>query len=306
MEDSQTLICNDCPRNCNMARSLYTNAVPLKTGFCRKAFQPTVARAALHHWEEPCISGTNGSGAVFFGGCNLQCVFCQNAEISHQDSGIAVTPEILKKIYTDLISQGAHNINLVTPTHYIRAVTESLDTHLSVPVIYNCGGYEKIETIRLLKDKIQIWLPDLKYLDEAVATRYGAASDYPRVATRAIKEMYEQTGPFEMDDRGLLTRGIIIRHLILPGNTENSKRVIDWVETNFSEGQVLFSLMRQYIPHGKAHEYPEIAHPLTTAEYKQVEQYLFSTAIEDGFVQEEESADSRFIPKFDGTGVPAK
>ena len=173
-------------------------------------------------------------------------------------------------------------------------------------MIYNCGGYEEIETIRLLKDKVQIWLPDLKYMDEAAAIRYGAASDYARVATRAIKEMYEQTGPFETDDRGLLTHGVIIRHLILPGNTENSKRVIDWVENNFSEGQVLFSLMRQYIPHGKAHEYPEIAHPLTASEYSQVEQYLFSTTIEDGFVQEEESADSRFIPKFDGTGVPVK
>lgn len=302
MNSSKEKLCSDCPRNCNLPRALeYSPGAA--TGYCRKVFQPTVARAALHMWEEPCISGTNGSGAVFFGGCNLRCVFCQNSEISQEARGKTVTAKILKKIYANLIGQGAHNINLVTPSHYVRAVAASLSDKLPVPVIYNCGAYEKIESLNLLKDKVQIYLPDLKYMNPTLSARYSGAADYPEIATKAILHMYEQTGAYRLDGDGLLQQGVLIRHLILPNAVENSKRVIDWVETHFPEGQVLFSLMRQYVPCGQSAAYPEINRFLTTAEYDEVERYLFDSTVEDGFVQEAGSADSTFIPAFDGTGV---
>ena len=303
MDEMKSDICNDCPRNCNTERSFYADAKSLKTGYRGKAFQPIVARAALHRWEEPCISGTRGSGTVFFGGCNLRCIFCQNDVISQHECGIAVTVTELKNIYHRLITQGAHNINLVTPSHYIRAVEASLDEKIPVPVIYNCGGYEKPETLQRLKGKVQIWLPDLKYISSTLSSRYSNAYDYDKVAKKAILTMYDQVGDYEMNDDGILQKGVIIRHLILPNAIDNSKRIIDWVENHFSEGQVLFSLMRQYIPCGKTVLYPEINRPLTTAEYDEVESYLFNSTIEDGFVQETGCADDTFIPAFDGTGV---
>lgn len=294
-------ICNDCPRHCNVARAeVWGKRMP---GVCHSPLQPVVARAALHQWEEPCISGTCGSGAVFFTGCNLRCCFCQNATISQQGTGVPITPERLRELYLNLIQQGAHNINLVTPTPYKKAILESLAEPLPVPVVYNCGGYETAQTIDDLNGKVQIYLPDLKYLDNQLAKRYSAAENYPEVATQAILHMYDQVGPYEMDDDGILKKGVVIRHLILPGCVENTKAVIDWVRSHFDDGQVLFSLMRQYVPCGRAAEYPEINRPLTDAEYDEAEQYLFDSGIEDGFVQEKGSASDAFIPAFDGTGV---
>lgn len=294
--------CNDCPRRCGVIRPVQAADGPA-AGYCRSPLQPVAARAALHLWEEPCISGTKGSGAVFFTGCNLRCCFCQNAVISSGGTGIPITVERLKEIYNELIDQGAHNINLVTPTPYTQAILASLEQPLSVPVVYNCGGYESLETIDAFDGKIQIYLPDLKYMDSHMAATYSKAADYPQVATAAILHMYDQIGPYEMGDDGILRKGVLIRHLILPGHVDNTKRVIDWVEDHFLPGQVLFSLMRQYIPCGRAAEYPEINRPVSDEEYGEAEEYLFSGPIEDGFVQEKESASQGFIPVFDGRGV---
>ena len=295
-------ICNICPRGCRVPRRESVHGQGA-VGYCRTGMLPIVSRAALHHWEEPCISGTRGAGTVFFAGCNLSCVYCQNYEISELRRGIEISVERLAEIYRELINRGAHNIDLVTPTHFTHAVFQSLREPLPVPVVYNCGGYETTATIDAFKGKVQIYLPDLKYLDPALAKRYSAAEDYPQVATEAILHMYDQVGPYEMDDDGILQKGVVIRHLILPGCLDNTKAVIDWVRDHFADGQVLFSLMRQYVPCGRAADYPEINRRLTDEEYDEAEQYLFDSGIEDGFVQEKDSASEAFIPAFDGTGV---
>ena len=265
------------------------------------------ARAALHHWEEPVISGTKGSGAVFFSGCNLHCVFCQNYGISAKGDGREITPSRLREIYFELIAQGAHNINLVTPTHFAEAVLESLEgPPLPVPVVYNTNGYDLPETLRRFEGKVSIWLPDMKYSDDALGRRYSGVSDYFERASEAIFEMYRQTGPFVLDpETGLLKSGVVIRHLILPGYVENSKNVIRWVKEHFQPGEVMFSLMRQYLPCGavSAEHFPELNRRVSEEEYSEVENFLFESGIEDGFVQEEESAEAEFIPLFDGTGV---
>lgn len=295
--------CADCPRRCGVVRPLkYAPDQPMP-GYCRAPLQPVLARAALHFWEEPCISGSRGSGAVFFSSCNLHCCFCQNASISTKAGGIPVTIERLRAIYGELIDQGAHNINLVTATPYVRAVIESLTQPLPVPVIYNCSGYETTETIDALNGKIQIYMPDLKYMDESLAARYSKAPDYPKTAAEAILHMYSQVGPYELDGDGILRKGVVIRHLILPGCIDNTKAVIDWVRSHFDDGQILFSLMRQYVPSGNAAAYPEINRVLTDEEYGEAERYLFDSGIEDGFVQEKDSASENFIPDFNGEGV---
>lgn len=272
-------------------------------GFCGCPRNPVVARAMLHRWEEPCISGKNGSGAVFFSGCNLRCVFCQNYEISSRVQGKEITVARLREIYGELIAQGAHNINLVTPGHYTEAILASLDQPLPVPVVYNSNGYDSLDSLRKLNGKIQIYLPDLKYADNALAARYSHAPDYFETATAAIDEMFRQTGPYEMDPDGMLIRGVAVRHLILPGQVENSLRVIDHIAHRFKPGDILFSLMRQYVPHGRIEAFPELNRRVSDEEYEQVEQYLFDSPIEDGFVQEEESASEEFIPAFDNSGV---
>lgn len=303
MEPTPTLTkCTLCPHECGVVRP-YREGAAGTYGFCKCAMLPKAARAALHLWEEPCISGTGGSGTVFFSGCTLQCVFCQNSEISAGGKGWEVTPEDLRSIYQDLIDQGAHNVDLVTATQYLPLILESLKEPLSVPVVFNCGGYEKVETLKLLEGKVQIYLPDLKYYSDEAAIRYSRAPHYFDIATKAILEMYRQVGPYEMDEEGILKKGVVIRHLILPGNTEDSHRIIDWVADTFEPGQVLFSLMRQYVPCGRADQYPEINRPLTDEEYQDVEDYLFASSIEDGFVQEAASADTQFIPVWDGTGI---
>lgn len=264
---------------------------------------PTLARAALHRGEEPCISGKNGSGTVFFSGCSLRCVFCQNREISLGRFGKTVPVSRLREIFDELIAQGAHNINLVNPTPFTDAIVEALREPLPVPVVYNTGGYDRVETLRRLEGKVQVFLPDMKYALSDPAARYSGARDYPEVAAAAIREMVRQTGPYRLDESGMLTRGVLIRHLVLPGNLDNSRRVIDWVARTFSKGEVLFSLMSQYTPCGELSAFPEINRPLTPLEGKVIERYLFRSGIEDGYVQERDAAGSDWIPAFDLTGV---
>ena len=259
-----------------------------------------VSRAALHHWEEPPISGTNGSGTVFFSGCTLRCCYCQNGSISAGGFGKAITTERLREIFEELISRGAHNINLVTPTHFLPWILPALEPKLSVPVVYNCGGYESVETLRQLEGKVDIWLPDLKYADGELAGRLSAAPDYFPVATAAIREMFRQTGPCVLED-GLLKRGVVIRHLVLPGQLDNTRRCIDWVAENFRPGEVLFSLMSQYTPQEDAEGV--LRRHVTRSEYRAAVAYMENCGITDGFTQERTAARAEYTPPFDLTGV---
>lgn len=296
-------LCYVCPHRCGVDRPENMADTNGCFGSCGVGLAPIVARAGLHMWEEPIISGTKGSGTVFFSGCNLHCVFCQNYDISHNGFGKEITIARLKEIYHELIAKGAHNINLVTPTHFTEAVLQSLDEPLPVPVVYNTSGFETQDTLRRLKGKVQIYMPDLKYSDDIAAIKYSNAPNYFRTTTEAIKEMYRQVGDYHIGDDGIMTKGVIIRHLIMPGMLDNSKRVIDWVAGTFKPGQVMFSLMHQYVPCGRAADYPEINRKVTDAEYKELENYLMASTIEDGFVQEGDSACEDFIPCFDGSGV---
>jgi len=296
-------LCYVCPHRCGVDRPQSITSTEGCFGSCGVGLVPIVARAGLHMWEEPVISGTRGSGTVFFSGCNLHCVFCQNYDISCKGFGKEITIARLKEIYHELIAKGAHNINLVTPTHFTEAVLQSLDEPLPVPVVYNTSGFETQDTLRRLKGKVQIYLPDLKYSDDIAAIKYSNAPYYFRIATESIKEMYRQVGDYHISDEGIMTKGVIIRHLIMPGMLDNTKRVIDWVASTFKPGQVMFSLMHQYVPCGRANEYPEINRKVTDAEYNALEAYLMQSSIEDGFVQEGDAACEDFIPCFDGTGV---
>lgn len=263
---------------------------------------PVVARAALHFWEEPPISGSRGSGTVFFSGCPLRCVFCQNSLISQEGYGKSVPVERLREIFGELIAQGAHNINLVTPTHFAHALAEALEEPLTVPVVWNTGGYERIETLQTLEGKVQIYLPDLKYLDAERSRRYSAAPDYPQVAVAAIREMVRQTGPCQFDQEGILKRGVIIRHLLLPGGLNEARAVMDWVGETFPRGTVWFSLMSQYVPLGRAREYPEINRRLRPSEIRAAQEYMAALDL-SGYIQEEEAASGEYVPHFDLTGV---
>ena len=292
------MVCSLCPRLCRAERTETAGR-----GHCRMPELPVVARAALHMWEEPPISGTRGSGTVFFSGCSLDCVFCQNDQISHRDFGKGVTVERLREICQALIAQGAHNINFVNPTHYAHVVKALLEDHpLSVPVVWNTGGYDRVKTLRELEGLVDIYLPDLKYLDVEVARRCSAAPDYPQAATAAIREMVRQTGPCRFDENGLLTRGVIIRHLILPGQVNGAKAVMDWVTREFPPGTVLFSLMSQYTPWGDLSSYPQLNRRLRRGEIRAAQDYMVSLGL-DGFTQERTSAREEYTPPFDLTGI---
>lgn len=291
------MICSLCPRRCGALRTETEGR-----GVCGMPAAPVLARAALHQWEEPPISGTRGSGAVFFSGCSLRCAFCQNEQISRDGFGRPVTAERLREICGELIAQGAHNINFVNPTHYAHVIGALLERPLPVPVVWNTGGYERVETLRSLRGKVDIYLPDLKYVDEEPAAKYSNARDYPGTAKEAIMEMVRQTGPCRFDGEGILQRGVIIRHLILPGQVEAAKRVMDWVKGTFAPGEVLFSLMSQYIPYGHAADFKEINRPLRRGEAKKAEEYMGYLGLE-GFTQEQSAASARYIPSFDLTGV---
>ena len=290
------MICNLCPRQCGALRTQTQG-----NGRCRMPEAPVVARAALHLWEEPPISGTKGSGTVFFSGCSLGCVFCQNEQISHRDFGKPVTVDRLREIFGALIAQEAHNINLVNPTHYAHVVAQALEQPLPVPVVWNSGGYDRVETLRVLEGKVDIYLPDYKYRTADYAARYADAADYPQAAEAAIVEMVRQTGLYCYEN-GLLKRGVIIRHLLLPGKLAEAKRVMDWVAETFQPGQVLFSLMSQYIPWGRAAEYPELNRRLRASEIRAAEGYMADLGLE-GFTQGAEAAQADYIPPFDLTGV---
>ncbi|MBR5533908.1 MAG: radical SAM protein [Ruminiclostridium sp.] len=287
--------CNLCPRQCGADRTK-------GKGRCRMPDRPVLARAALHHWEEPPLSGTRGAGTVFFSGCSLGCIFCQNDSISQQDFGKEISVARLRDIFFDLVEAGTHNIDLVNPTHYAHAVAEALAEPLPVPVVWNSGGYDRVETLEALEGKIQIYLPDYKYPDPAGAKKYAMAEDYPEVAQAAIREMVRQTGPYELDEEGILQRGVVIRHLILPGRLEQAKAVMDWVAETFPPHTVLFSLMSQYTPWGKAAEYPELNRRLRKSEVRAAAAYMANLGL-DGFSQEESAATAEYIPNFDLTGL---
>lgn len=289
--------CNLCPRDCGVDRSLG------QRGFCGMSDQLTVARAALHFWEEPPISGEGGSGAVFFSGCSLGCKFCQNTAISHGKFGKEITTERLREIFENLISQGAHNINLVTPTHFIPQILPALEPKLPVPVVMNCGGYEKVDTLRQLEGKVDIYLPDLKYAEPELASQLSAAPDYFPVAVRAIDEMLRQVGPPQYDETGMMTKGVIIRHLVLPGHVQNSLKVLDHIADHFPRGSVLFSLMAQYVPSGPIQDTPPYNRGVTEEEYNAVVDYLYMLGLEDGFLQEPSSATDEYLPDFSLEGV---
>lgn len=289
------MICTLCPRQCGALRTAEGG-----NGFCGMPSEPVVARAMLHHWEEPCISGTRGSGAVFFSGCVLGCVFCQNGSISRGRFGKQISPRRLREIFEELVGQGAHNINLVSPTPYTAAVLEALDTPLGVPVVWNTGGYERVETLRMLEGKVQVWLPDLKYADNGLAGQYSGAADYFEAASGAILEMYRQAGDCVFEG-GLLKRGVVIRHLLLPGGLNNAKAVMDWVAEHFRPGQVLFSLMSQYTPQPGAREL--LARRVTGGEYRAALAYMENVGILDGYCQDSSSARKEFTPEFDLSGI---
>ena len=289
------MICDLCPRECGAERTETFGG-----GLCGMPTEPVIARAGLHLWEEPCLVGQHGAGTVFFSGCNLRCGFCQNKPISQEGVGRPVTVARLREIYAELIAQGAACIDLVTPTHFLPAVLESLDAPLPVPVVWNCGGYEKAESIRLLEGKVQVYLPDLKYALEEPARKYSGAADYFQWAAPAILEMFRQTGPYRMEN-GQLVSGVMIRHLMLPGEMENTRRCIDWVAENFRPGDVLFSLMSQYTPQPGAEG--NLRRHVSRREYAAAVEYMENCGITDGYTQERTSAKEEYTPPFDLTGV---
>lgn len=290
------MICTLCPRRCGAERT-DTRA----GGLCGMPAAPVVARAMLHQWEEPCLVGDHGAGCVFFSGCNLRCCFCQNGTISREGFGKPISVERLRDIFRELIAQGAACLDLVTPTHFTPAILEALgDEKWPVPVVWNCGGYESVETLRLLEGKVQVYLPDLKYALPGPAKRYSGAEDYFERASAAILEMYRQTGPYVLED-GRLRRGVVIRHLQLPGELENTRRCIDWVAETFRPGEVLFSLMSQYTPQPGAKG--PLARHVTGAEYRAAVAYMENCGITDGYTQERTSAREEYTPDFDLRGV---
>lgn len=280
--------CRLCPRACGADRSRG------ELGFCRCPDRALVAKAMLHKWEEPVLAGQGGSGAVFFGGCTLGCRYCQNAAISRGAVGKAMDREELRKLFESLIAQGAENIDLVTPTQYLPTILPALTPKLPVPVVYNSGGYERPEVLEALAGAVDIFLPDMKYADSALAQALSGAKDYFPVAAAAIRKMAEITGPVEFSGEKV-KKGTIIRHLILPGHIENSLKVLDWIGENFAPGQVLVSLMRQYTPMPGLQ--PPFDRQITQQEYEAVLSWMYLNDLE-GFTQEEAAADRGFIPDF--------
>ena len=319
IDANRILSCMDCPRECGADRAN-------KTGFCGGGALPKIARAALHFWEEPCISGVNGSGTVFFSGCSLRCVYCQNRKIALGDVGTTVSVERLAEIYLELQEQGAHNINLVTPAHETDAVIRSLECAkrqgLLVPVVYNTGSYEKVENLKRLEGLVDVWLPDLKYYSTELSARYSSAPDYFAVASAAIAEMYRQAGkpvfePLRDDGNGivhtdeydeemqLIKRGVIVRHMVIPTHTEDSNKIIEYLYRTYGD-DVFISIMSQYTPvidAETAKQYPELARKVTEKEYDTVVDYAIALGVENAFIQEGDVAEESFIPAFDGTGV---
>lgn len=288
--------CTLCPRRCGVDRTRG------QLGFCKMPGQIHAARAGVHYWEEPVISGSFGSGAVFFSRCTLKCAFCQNYDISQENFGKPLTSAELRAAFERLIDEGVQNINLVTPTHFLPDILPALEPKLPVPVVYNCGGYESVETLRQLEGKIDVYLPDFKYSDNALAKKLSSAPDYFETASAAILEMYRQVGkPVLEDDE--MKRGVLVRHLVLPGCVDNSLGVLDWVADHFRSGDILFSLMSQYVPMGRAVEMPPFDRRITELEYDSVLSYMMLLGIEDGYTQDFSSAERGYTPSFDLTGL---
>lgn len=293
--------CNICPRKCNIDRD---NG---KTGFCGVPSDRIIAaRAALHMWEEPCISGEEGSGTVFFSGCTLRCVYCQNYDIARAVTGKEITKERLAEIFLELQAKGANNINLVTPTHYTKeiiwAVKKARAEGLHLPIVYNCSGYESVKTLKNLESIVDIYLTDFKYMQNAMAKKYSKAEDYPEVAKRALDEMFRQQPEAEFDERGMMTKGIIVRHLLLPGYLDNAKEIVKYVYETY-EDKVFLSLMNQYTPLPQVESFPEINRKVTEEEYEELVDYAIEIGVESGFIQEGETAEESFIPAFDCEGI---
>ena len=288
--------CKLCPRKCGVDRTKG------QLGFCRQPDKIFAARAAAHYWEEPVISGSFGSGAVFFSGCTLKCCFCQNGIISQENLGKEISSAHLREIFLRLIDDGVQNINLVTPTHFLPSILPALEPKLPVPVVYNCGGYERVETLRELEGLVDIYLPDMKYSDAKLAAKLSAAPDYVETAKTAILEMYSQVGPTMIED-DIIKKGMIVRHLVLPGQIDNSLGVLDWFSDAFPQGDVLFSLMSQYVPMGKAKTMPPFDRTVTKAEYDAVLSYLDFLGIANGFTQDFSAASEDYIPDFSFEGL---
>ena len=287
--------CHLCPRQCGANR---TTGI----GFCKESDILRIARASLHMWEEPPISGKNGSGTVFFSGCNLGCIFCQNHEIAHEHKGKEITPQKLAETFLTLQEMGASNINLVTAVHFVPHVIQALDIAkskgLSIPVVYNSSAYESLETLRLLKGYIDVYLPDFKYLSPLLAERFSKAKNYPEVAKQALSEMVSQTGDCVFDKNGMLRKGVIVRHLVLPGHTDDSMAVLEYLHQAYGD-HIYISIMNQYTPMKKFEAYPELSRKLTSYEYGKVIKFAQKIGIKNGFLQSGETAKESFIPSFD-------
>lgn len=292
------MICNLCPRRCGALRDETHGE-----GFCQMPSVPVCARAALHFWEEPCLSGTAGAGTVFFSGCTLGCVFCQNRSISRENFGKAMTEDELYAAFRRLADQGASCIELVTPTQFTHVLARVLERPVpnGLPVVWNSGGYERAEALKKLEGKVDVYLPDLKYVTPEIAAKYSGGLDYPEAAKAAVLEMYRQRGPVRMEG-GMLKSGVLIRHLILPGQVSEAKRVMDWVADSFPPGAVLFSLMAQYTPVGDLSGFPELQRPVRGSELRAARAYMENLGL-TGYVQELGSCGEGFIPTFDLTGL---
>ena len=288
--------CELCPRRCGVDRTAG------QLGFCRMPDELFAAKAMLHYWEEPVISAAYGAGTVFFSGCTLGCIYCQNDEISHQNLGKPLSPAALRETFERLIDDGAQNIELVTPTHFLPSILPALTPKLPVPVVYNCGGYESVETLRQLEGLVDIYLPDFKYSDDRLAAKFSAAPDYAETAAAAIREMYRQVGAAVIEDEQM-TRGVIIRHLVLPGCIDNSLGVLDWIAETFPKKDVLVSLMSQYVPMWRAKNMPPLDRRITQEEYDAVLSYLYLLELDNGYTQDFSAATAEYIPDFDLEGL---
>lgn len=293
--------CTLCPRACGADRTAG------QKGYCGVSGTTVrAARAALHMWEEPCISGKHGSGTVFFSGCPLRCVYCQNRDIARAGAGKEITEERLSEIFLELQGKGAANINLVTPTHYtpqiVRAVEYARKKGLLIPIVYNCSGYESVETLRLLEGIVDVYLTDFKYMETESAARYSHAPDYPDVAKAALTEMFRQQPAPEFDESGMMRRGVIVRHLLLPGHLKNAKAVVKYVYEIYGK-QVYLSLMNQYTPMPDMEQWPELNRKVTKREYERLVEFALELGVENGFIQEGKTAEESFIPPFDCEGV---
>lgn len=292
-----TFNCSICPRQCGAERSTDHG-----NGFCEMPANPMVARAALHFGEEPCISGTRGSGTVFFSGCPLKCCFCQNHSISHKNEGKPITVERLSEIFKELENAGAHNINLVNPSHYALPIRQALELYRpNVPVVYNTSGYERVETLKILEGFVDVYLPDCKYVDSSLSLALSGAENYFKMASLAILEMARQTGVAQFNAEGMMTKGTMVRHLVLPGHTKNSKQVLEWLAT--IKDKIWVSLMFQYTPCGDVSAHKELQRTLTHRECEKVWDYMDDLGIVNGYVQDRKSAGTTMIPAFDLTGV---